>query len=412
MRQEVVRAPEAHAAAEAGRRIETLDILRGFALFGMILVHFHQGFRLSSDVESFIGEKYIGWVVWLGVEQKAWATFAFLFGVGFAILMRRAEARGQRLVPLYLRRLAVLAAIGAVIHVFTGFQMLMEYALWGVPLLFLRHRSTSTLLLVAVVAAMASPVLTLGQGIHELLTLGRSGADADAAWQARQDLAPAEAEAQNYRHVVVQRLATLPPHLRHRLVPGSSFSLFLIGLLAVRHRVLDAPRRHLRLIGTMMGIGVLSWLLFWLLLPRMPMDFSSRRVVMPIRYGMGLVSDQWLAFTYIGGLVLLLAYRPRWITRLAPLGVAGRMALTNYALQCAVFEYLSSPFGLNLKLRPYYYAFGAVLLFAIEVAISRAWLSRFRFGPLEWVWRSLTYMRWQPLRIGGREHPESITAAG
>src|SRR5215217_4850281 len=80
------------------------------------------------------------------------------------------------------------------------------------------------------------------------------------------------------------------------------------------------------------------------------------------------------------------------------LGFAGRMALTNYALQCVAIEWLSSPFGLNLKLRPYYYALGAVLLFVLEVALSGEWLSRFRFGPLEWIWRSLTYMRWQPMR--------------
>jgi uncharacterized protein len=120
---------------------------------------------------------------------------------------------------------------------------------------------------------------------------------------------------------------------------------------------------------------------------------------MPIRYALGVVSDQWLAFTYIGGLVLLLAYRPQWSRRLTPFGVAGRMALTNYAVQCVAIEWLSSPFGLNLKLRPYYYALGALLLFVLEMALSREWLSRFRFGPLEWIWRSLTYMRWQPMRL-------------
>jgi uncharacterized protein len=132
---------------------------------------------------------------------------------------------------------------------------------------------------------------------------------------------------------------------------------------------------------------------------------------MPIRYGMGVISDQWLAFTYIGGLVLLLAFRPRWTARLAPFGLAGRMALTNYVLQCVAFEYLSSPFGLGLKLRPYYYALGAVVLFGLQVAVSQLWLSRFRFGPLEWLWRSLTYLRWQPMRPTPRE-PAALVAAG
>ena len=93
----------------------------------------------------------------------------------------------------------------------------------------------------------------LGQGIHELLTLGRAGAD--AAWQAGQYLESPDPEAQSYLQTVIGRLELLPSHLVHRLVPGSSFSLFLLGLLAVRHRVFDAPRRHVRLIATMMGIG-------------------------------------------------------------------------------------------------------------------------------------------------------------
>jgi uncharacterized protein len=405
-----------HATAEvepiagAADRIATLDILRGFALFGMILVHFHQRFRLTTDLAGLIGEELVGWIVWLGVEQKAWGMFAFLFGVGFAILMRRAEAKGTPLVALYLRRMAVLAVIGVAIHVFTDFQMLMEYALWGVALLFLRNKSTRTLLIIAVIAAATPSLIRLGQGLHELYALGRAGAD--AAWHARQAVTPVAADAPlSYMHVVVQRIQSLPSHLARLWIPGSSFPLFLLGLLAVRFGVFDEPRRHVSLIRRAMTFGLASWLAFWLLLPRMPMDFSSMRVVLPIRWGLGVISDQWLAFTYIGALVLLLAWRPHRSARLAAVGVAGRMALTNYVLQCVVLEYLSSPFGLNLKLRPYYYALGAIMLFGFQIALSRMWLSRFRFGPLEWLWRSATYLRWQPMRRS-RPEPGQLVPAG
>ena len=77
-------------------RLHALDILRGLALFGMILVHFHQRMR----VEATGLEDLIGWAVWVLVEQKAWGVFAFLFGVGFAILLRRLEARGHPIVPI------------------------------------------------------------------------------------------------------------------------------------------------------------------------------------------------------------------------------------------------------------------------------------------------------------------------
>src|SRR5215467_11315966 len=86
------------APVRTNERIQALDITRGFALFGMILVHFHQKMRI--DVTGV--EDLIPWGVWILVEQKAWGTFALLFGAGFAILLRRLEARGRAIVPVYL----------------------------------------------------------------------------------------------------------------------------------------------------------------------------------------------------------------------------------------------------------------------------------------------------------------------
>jgi uncharacterized protein len=82
---------------------------------------------------------------------------------------------------------------------------------------------------------------------------------------------------------------------------------------------------------------------------------------------------------------------------LAPIGQAGRMALTNYLLQAAALDLLASGYGFGLKLRPLAYAPAAVACFAAVAAASTAWLRRFRFGPLEWVWRTVTYARWQPI---------------
>ena len=73
------------------------------------------------------------------------------------------------------------------------------------------------------------------------------------------------------------------------------------------------------------------------------------------------------------------------------------MALTNYMLQVAVLDLLASQYGFGLKLRPMVYVMGALLLFGGEVALSTAWLARFRFGPLEWMWRTVTYAGRQSL---------------
>lgn len=138
----------------ADSRIHSLDVLRGLALFAMILVHFHQKMRLEvAGIEGLIG-----WGVWVLVEQKAWGTFAFLFGVGFAVLLRRLEARGAPVTSTYLRRLAGLAVFGVIAQVGFGFTILFTYAAWGVVLLLVRYWSTRALLLLTLASATARPV--------------------------------------------------------------------------------------------------------------------------------------------------------------------------------------------------------------------------------------------------------------
>jgi uncharacterized protein len=383
----------APAPLDDDTRLHALDILRGLALFGMIVVHFHQRMRL--DVSGL--EDLIGWAVWVLLEQKAWGTFAFLFGVGFAILLRRLEARGQAVVPLYLRRLAGLAAFGLVAQIGFGFSILLEYACWGVALLVLRRWPTRLLFATAVLAASARPIydeLTALQAWHAGMAMAPSPA---AAALAR---AAAEAARQSHYGVLLHArwalfLGTLP-HTVRAFLPDVNLALFILGLLAVRHGVLDDPRRHARLIAGWMLGGFVAWAVAWLALYRVP-ELPIPGTRDPIAYGFGLVQDQWLCLTYIGAVVLLLAYRPEWTRRLAPVGRAGRMALTNYLLQAAVLDLLGSGYGFGLRIRPLLYLPAALLLFGLEVGVSSAWLARYRYGPLEWLWRSFTYARIQPL---------------
>jgi len=132
---------------------------------------------------------------------------------------------------------------------------------------------------------------------------------------------------------------------------------------------------------------------------------GSPRATWPLEFGLGLVQEQWLCLTYIGAVVLLLAYRTQWTTRLTIFGQAGRMAFTNYFLQIIVIDLLASGYGLGLKLRPLLYLPATLALFGAEAALSRWWLARHRYGPLEWVWRSVTYARWQPWRIAVPDQP-------
>jgi uncharacterized protein len=382
----------AAAPLDAAERLHAIDILRGLALFGMILVHFHQKMRLEvTGIENLIP-----WGVWVGVEQKAWGTFAFLFGVGFAILLRRLEARQAPVVSIYLRRLATLAGFGIIAEVGFGFTILFAYAAWGVALLVLRKWSTRSLLVTAAFAACVKPVIAEVSALY-----GASGAATAApATAALYQAVEAATHQANYYTLLAARwslFVSTHPGTWRDLLPDVNLALFILGLLAVRHGILDQPKRHVRTIVGWMIFGALSWGAAWLVLRNIPTP-SAPGADWPIAYGFGLVQDQWLCFTYIGAVVLLLAYRPIWTVRLRAFGWTGRMALTNYMFQAAALDVLSSGYGFGLRLRPYLYVVAAVLLFSVEVLFSGAWLTRFRFGPLEWVWRTLTYARYQPLR--------------
>jgi uncharacterized protein len=372
---------------DPSQRVHSLDILRGIALAGMFVVHFHQRSTDPGGIDDVIRI-----LVWRLVETKSHGIFALLFGAGFAIQLRRAEARGQPFAALYLRRLVVLALFGFAAHAFFGFNVLLGYAVWAVPLLVIRSWSTRALLLTAVLSAASVSLYGLAAREYGLL---RHGPDAvTAAAQARQDEARAvndalqAAEAQgSYTVLVGARLTHMAWFYTQPffIMPGVTLTLFVMGLLMVRHRVFDDVRAHQRMIGAMMAFGSLSWLADnWLL--------SEVNLF-------GLLRDQWLTLTYVGLTLLLLAHKPHLVMRLRAVGNAGQMALTNYLLQIACLDLLFSGYALNLgEVRPVVGLPAALTCFAVEAVCSTVWLRLFRFGPAEWLWRSLTYGRLQPMR--------------
>ena len=382
----------APAPIDSDERLHSLDVLRGLALAGMILVHFHQ--RLERPVTG--AEDLIGWGVWIFVEQKAWGTFAFLFGVGFAVLLRRLESRGAAVIPIYLRRLAALAAIGIVAQVGLGFSILFEYACWGLVLLLVRKWPTRRLLVLALVAACARPIVAEASALFAWWTRAAASPAGPNLWAMEHDAALLH----QYSAVLAARWSLFVAGLPHRwsgVLPSSNLTLFIVGLLAVRHGVLDDPKRHVRLIVGWMTFGALSWAISWTVLRALP-EITIEGADWPIKFGLGLLQDQWLCFAYIGGVVLLLAYRPQWTERLRVFAEAGRMGLTNYLLQALLFDVMGSSYGFGVRLRPYAYLLAAPAMFVAQAALSRAWLARYRYGPAEWLWRSVTYARVQPLR--------------
>lgn len=396
----------------AGERSALLDALRGWALLGIMLANMmvFSGFVFMPDEQRgtlpLAGfddalELFLEWLV-IG---KFYALFSLLFGIGFAIQIGRLEQRGEG-TGRYLRRLFVLFLFG-IAHLLLLWMgdILALYALMGAALLLFRRASDRALLVWAVVL-WAFPILwaaaaqfggfrpdepIFGAAIRYFTSAGLDLSRGPIALYQSADFAthlrgnPGEA---------LIRLADLLSQMRFTKVLG----MFLIGLWVGRravHADAAAHRPLLRRVAKVgLGLGlplsaVKAVLMMW------PGDRPGIEFAGEVFYCLGTPT---LALGYAAAFTLLWLGARRGLAEIAV--PAGRMALTNYLMQSVLQGAIFYGWGLGLIGR---YGLLIVLplsaaIFALQIAYSRWWLARYRFGPAEWLWRSATYGRLQPMR--------------
>ncbi len=386
-------------------RLTLIDVLRGFAVFGI----------LAANMYSFSGAAYTpaAWSEPLDraivtttrflVEAKFYSLFSFLFGWGMAVQMLRAEARGLRFVPRYLWRLLLLFAIG-LLHatlLWTG-DIVARYALYGFVLLLFRKRSARFLL--------ASIALSLGLSI--LLAFPGEAMDAvrnqytlltDFLRSSR--YSPGLYTSGSYLEVTRLRSEEYLSYMASFLYSfGNVFAMFLLGLLVGKQRIFKNLDQHLprirRLTWLALGVGlVFTSLHVWSILHPDWVRPENQRLAY---VGSRTIGAPFLMLFYVGAITLLYQREP-WRIRLAPLANVGRMALTNYLLQSFTATLIFYGYGIGLYGRtdPTFGLILTVLIFLAEVRFSEWWFERYQYGPVEWVWRTLTYGRRPPLRDGG-----------
>ena len=388
------------APVAAAHRIEHLDILRGFALFGVLLVNmaaFSSSFFADMAGRQWSAplDRAAAFLISLLAEGKFISIFSLLFGLGFTIQLERAEARGGPFLGLYFRRLLVLLIFGLV-HGFLIWMgdVLVTYALLGFFLFWFRHRSPRTLLVWIIV--LLSLLL--------LLALASAGLDGSSQ-EGMLELAEAADiyRTGTYLEILEQRAIEVLTLNAMIVVFGPYvFAMFLIGVLIGQKRILhEVSENHAlfrRLIAWGLPIGLsVSFLNAFTLELATGVDFAAKMVL----GGVALVAVPAQSLAYLS-IVVLLAGNPDWGPRLRPLAAVGRMALTNYLLQSVICTLIFNGYGLGYfgEVGP---ALGIVLtvtIFSIQIVVSGWWLRHFRFGPMEWLWRSLTYLRRQPMREG------------
>ena len=387
-------------------RIEAIDILRGVAILGILIVNM----SLFSQPDGLPAHQLSERLIYFFAQEKFKALFSFLYGLGLAVQMMRAEARGAHFLPLYARRLGVLFLIGVAhfLLLWDG-DILHDYALLGVVLLLFRHRSPKTLLVSAGVL-LAIPMLFFGITTYSVITghvnphvkkwiTYENGAEDD---ETSGEFADAYSRG-SYAEMVALRASELPRDMSPDTDDAYVLALFLLGLYAGRRRILHDVPAHLPFIRRVQRwgliIGVAGNAAFAV---GGAFDPSPTRVLENVGRLCLVVAAPALMLFY-ASTIILLTQREIWRRRLAPLAAVGRTALSNYLLQSLICTTIFYSYGLALfgKVSPSLGLLLTVTIFLIQIPLSVCWLGRFQFGPVEWLWRSLTYWQRQPMRVSG-----------
>ena len=392
-----------------GERIRALDLLRGWAMFGVLWSNLNDWYNPAAAKTPL--DHALKWTQEFLLEGHFYSLLILLFGVGFGIQLSRADGLNTDLRGTYYRRSAALLAIG-IVHgtlIWRG-DILTIYALVAFALVLFRTASTRQLLVAAIILYFVGPTVvqetTFLSGLRYLVprpNLYSTEIYAHGTWL------------QIERIRVDGYLQWLGRWGLTQYV--SILASFLVGLWAVKtghlHRVIQEPRATRRLLAVALAAAAVSYAAWhWedALWPRVqaPADvvpaFPFPYFQLEMLRGLVLRFFQWdqmgIAVAY-ACVLLLLWQMPRGERLLRPLAATGQMALTTYLTQSIVCTFLFYSYGLG-----WYGSVGftgmfltTLILFACQMAVSTWWLTRFRYGPVEWLWRTLTYGRAPGMRV-------------
>jgi uncharacterized protein len=416
-----------------GERISSVDVLRGFAVLGILLINITDfGFPWNGnrDLASAAGSADPNLAVWVIVsvlfEGKMRATFSMLFGAGIVLFTTRAEARqgGPGSAALFYRRLLWLLAFGFLHATFAwDGDILYEYAVGGALLYPWRHLPPRTLLLAGLLLLLTGAVIGIPSKL-ETEEKRVAAAEANAAQAAGATLTARQRDAQEEWASEMRGLKPNDTQIAKQVADhqagywfnflrrlphagaGGAFSstwdtagMMLLGMGLLKLGVFSAARGR-RFYLALMLLGYTGGLLI--------NGYTAYRT---IESKFEPINMWWNVATYDAGrltmtlghvgLILLVfqAGRLRWLT--SRLAAVGQMALSNYLMQsliCTTLFY-GHGFGLYGKLERYQLYFVVLGVWTFQLLLSPLWLRYYRFGPMEWLWRSLTYRTLQPLRM-------------
>ena len=392
-------------------RIQVIDVLRGFALLGIVLVHMVEQYyagpmpevvtaKLQPSIADHLAQGFTG----VFVMGKFYMIFSFLFGLSFFIQF--SKQNDSSFLARFTWRLVLLFIIGMIHHLHYRGDILTIYAMLGIPLLILHRLPDKPLLILSVLLILNVPTVVMR--VVQLL-MGTSSPDFmggdQSAWLAYFNTV----KSGTYPDILVANLKSFNDKMMFQILFGRlyiTFGLFLLGVYAGRKRLFDnisekvARIKKARNIAwfTLAGCIVLSAGIFGLT-ALLKIDLGQQVSVLVGAFFFDTFNAA-LAVVYFT-VILLLFQKEKWQKRLMVFYSVGRMGLTTYVLQSAIGVFIYFSYGLALINE-----FGAMValllgiaIFVLQVLFANYWFRYFSYGPLEWIWRSLTYMKRQRLRL-------------
>ena len=390
-------------------RIVSLDIIRGFALLGIFLVNmpaFHSPAFMISHPDYTGMDYWLDLLLQMFVQNKFYTIFSFLFGLGFYIFMSRAQQKNLHVNRLFSRRLFALLLFGAIHFIFIWYgDILHTYAIAGFLLLLFYKRKPKTLLIWAfsllfVFHALLSVPFFMPQSTLEEMA-ATTNADKETKVEEYVDMY----ENGSYFEWVSYRFQTevIPIFLKSPLVMFTILAMFLFGLYAGKIGIFKPNSPYQNMIKKIWLISLILSIPLVSLLAVFKLDLIDLGIYRPSTIQLVTsLSGLTLCFFYMSSITLLLR-KKTWQKLLRPLGYTGQMALTNYISQTliSVFIFL----GLNYfgKVSLITGTLICLAIYLFQVVFSYVWLQNYKYGPLEWLWRSLTYGYFQPMKREDKE---------
>ena len=406
--------PPIHVPVTSDERIESLDVLRGFALLGVLVMNMQLFSMIEASLMNptsfgnFTGINRLVWIVtYLFGDLKFMANFSILFGAGILLMTQRAEARGKGSASLHYQRMFWLLVIGLV-HAY-GFwhgDILVTYAVTGMAVYLLRRLSSPWLLAIGVIALIPPSLFFLFSQLTMPWWPPESMTELLADWQP--DGQQIEDELAAYRGGWWDQMAYRVPSslmMQVFLIPiwagWRTGGLMLIGMALLKSQVLTAERSTrfyvlMAIAGLSLGLPVVACGIAF----NFANDWSVERSMF-LGYQFNYWGSVAVGLAYLAIIMLMVKSGVlRWLQE--GLSAMGRMALSNYLAQtliCTTLFY-GHGFGLFGRVERWQQLLVALGILTAQMIISALWLRSFRYGPMEWFWRSLTYRRVQSMREG------------